>query len=315
MPPKSAEDAERLAGQVLVSALAVLVGLASSAEEPAKQRLTALLGLTKPPTSPGLLKDALARDVLRHAPAPIKQLYDGFEVTFDPLTLRANIAPILMQLRVSADYAPYVPLLRRALLSRLLSQLAQVHASVHIFFVMELVAPLRTGGSVFDPEQVESYIMGCVRRGELSVSIDHTDGSITFVDDPFVDMLDDSHTAKDNTGTGAVRDEDGAVQPSVAELVIAPSPAHDKAEEQARFAELVAEVKKERKALQLRRALVARRRELLSELSMRKEKEEGGGETKRAREEARRREQEKVIKIQVEMKQADAGAVGCGGPT
>ncbi|KAJ6452266.1 hypothetical protein C8R45DRAFT_916283 [Mycena sanguinolenta] len=348
--PKSAEDAERLAGQVLVSALAVPVGLASSSEEPAKQRLTALLGLTKPPTRAGLLRDALARDVLRRAPAPIKQLYDVLEVTFDPLTLCANVAPILAQLRASADYAPYVPLLQRALLSRLLSQLAQVYASVHISFVMELVAPLRTedaeggsedttdkeklkGGSVFDPEQVESYIMGCARRGELSVRVDHADGSITFVDDPFVDMLDESHAAKDNTGTGA-REEDGAVQPSVAELVrtrlgsvarclhnaleaIAPPPPHDEAEEQARFAALAAEVKKERKALQLRRALVARRRELLSELSVRKEKEEAirradaarrekDDETKRAREDARRREQEKINRIQVEMKQADA---------
>ncbi|KAF7361162.1 Eukaryotic translation initiation factor 3 subunit A [Mycena sanguinolenta] len=324
-PPKSAEDAERLAGQVLVSALAV-----------------------PPPTRAGLLKDALARDVLRRAPAPIKKLYDVLEVTFDPLTLCANVAPILAQLRASADYAPYVPLLQRALLSRLLSQLAQVYASVRISFVMELVAPLRAedaegssgseekekakGGSVFDPEQVESYIMGCARRGELSVRVDHADGSITFVDDPFVDMLDEASAAKDHAG--AVKEEDATVQPSVAELVrtrlgsvarclhnaleaIEPPPAHDEAEEQARFKALAAEVKKERKALQLRRALVARRRELLSELSVRKEKEEAirradaarrekDDETKRAREDARRREQEKIIKIQVEMKQADA---------
>ncbi|KAJ6482507.1 hypothetical protein C8R45DRAFT_1149894 [Mycena sanguinolenta] len=322
-PPKSAEDAKRLTGQVLVSVLAVSVGLASSAEEPAKQRLTALLGLTKPPMRASLLKDALVRDVLHHVPVPIKQLYDGFEVTFDPLTLCVNVAPILAQLRVSADYAPYVPLLQWALPSWLLSQLAQD--------TTDKEKPKT--GSMFDPEQVESYIMGCVQRGELSVSVDHADGSITFMDDPFVDMIDDSHMAKDNTGTGVVRDEDGAVQPSVMELVrtrlgsvtrclnnalevITPPPAHDEAEAQARFAELAAEVKKEHKALQLRRALVARRRELLSELSIRKEKEEAirradvawrekDDETKRAKEEARRHEQEKIIKIQVEMKQVD----------
>ncbi|KAJ6459249.1 hypothetical protein C8R45DRAFT_843370, partial [Mycena sanguinolenta] len=242
MPSKSAEDAERLAGQVLVSALAVLVGLASSAEEPTKQRLTALLGLTKPPARANLLKDALARDVLCRAPAPIKQLYDVLEVTFELLTLCANVAPILAQLRTSVDYAPYVPLLQHALLSRLLSQLAQVYASVRISFVMELEKP--KGGSVFDPEQGESYIMGCAQRGELSVRVDHADGSITFVGDPFVDMLDESHTARDNNGNIAVTEEDSAVQPSVAELVctrlrsvarylhnalqvIAPSPAHD----------------------------------------------------------------------------------------
>ncbi|KAJ6448583.1 hypothetical protein C8R45DRAFT_1132894 [Mycena sanguinolenta] len=213
------------------------------------------------PARANLLKDALARDVLRRAPAPIKQLYDVLEVTFELLTLCANVAPILAQLRTSVDYAPYVPLLQHALLSRLLSQLAQVCTGVRISFVMELVAPLRTedaeggsedttdkekpkGGSVFDPEQAESYIMGCARRGKLSVRVDHADGSITFVGDPFVDMLDESHTARDNNGNIAVTEEDSAVQPSVAELVctrlgsvarylhnalqvIAPSPVHD----------------------------------------------------------------------------------------
>ncbi|KAJ6489772.1 hypothetical protein C8R45DRAFT_1096761 [Mycena sanguinolenta] len=125
-PPKSAEDTEHLAGQVLVSVLAVPVGLAFSTEEPAKQRLTALLGLTKPPMRAGVLRGALAWDILRCAPAPIKQL-------------------------------------------------ATLHQSWH-------------------------------------------SSIITFVDDPFVDMLDESHAATDNTGTGVVR-EDGVVQLSVAELV------------------------------------------------------------------------------------------------
>ncbi len=63
----------------------------------------------------------------------------------------------------------------------------------------------------------------------------------------------------------------------------------------------------ERKALQLRRALVARRRELLSELSARKEKEESSRraeysrrekeeESKRLKEELKRKEQERTKK-------------------
>ncbi|KAJ6589251.1 hypothetical protein B0H19DRAFT_1103395 [Mycena capillaripes] len=340
----SPEDAERLAGQVLVSALAVPVGLASPGEEPAKQRLTALLGLTKPPTRASLLKDALTRDVLRRAPVPIKQLYNVLEVTFDPLTLCSAVAPILAELRASTDYAPYVPLLQRALLSRLLSQLAQVYASVRIAFIMELVAPLREAPAegedkgVFDPEQVESYIMGCARRGELSVRVDHADGSIAFVDDPFVDALDEASTstsAKD--AAGGAKEREVAVQPSVAELVrtrlgnvalclhnslevISAGGAveeEEEAEQKARFATLAASVQKERKALQLRRALVARRRELLSELSARKEKEETARraevsrrekeeDAKRAKEEARRRELERINKIKVDMKLEDA---------
>jgi translation initiation factor 3 subunit A len=61
---KSDEEIRRLAGQVLVSALAVPVGSkAADSGEDGKgknQRLTALLGLTKTPTRNGLLKDAVS---------------------------------------------------------------------------------------------------------------------------------------------------------------------------------------------------------------------------------------------------------------
>lgn len=61
---KSEEETRRLAGQVLISALAVSVG--SKAVEGAAEdgkgknnRLTALLGLSKTPTRAGLLRDAV----------------------------------------------------------------------------------------------------------------------------------------------------------------------------------------------------------------------------------------------------------------
>lgn len=60
---KSDEELSRLAGQVLISALAVPVGQATeeSADETKGKnaRLTALLGLTKMPTRTGLLKEAV----------------------------------------------------------------------------------------------------------------------------------------------------------------------------------------------------------------------------------------------------------------
>ena len=64
MGGKSDEEMRRLAGQVLVSALAVPVG--SKAPEAAEDgkgkntRLTALLGLSRTPTRAGLLKDAVS---------------------------------------------------------------------------------------------------------------------------------------------------------------------------------------------------------------------------------------------------------------
>lgn len=256
---------------------------------------------------------------MKLSPESIKSLYDILEVTFDPLTLCSSIAPLLKNLSSDEAYSPYLALLQRALLSRLLSQLAQVYSTIKISNLLSLVAPLREAGldGTFDPEQVEAYVMGCARRGELNIRVDHKAESITFIDDPFVSGDDSAMSVPPREST---------IQPSTSELIRtrlrdvavcldkslavleadqqAPLPEEEQAE---KFRTLVAVVESERKALQLRRALVARRRELLSELSVRKEKEETSRraelsrrekeeESRRIREEVRRKEQERARK-------------------
>ncbi|XP_006456443.1 hypothetical protein AGABI2DRAFT_78098 [Agaricus bisporus var. bisporus H97] len=323
---KSEEEMGRLAGQVLVSTLAVPVGLHTEEQDELKgknARLTALLGLTRMPSRSGLLKDALSRDVLKLSPPSMKSLYQILEVTFDPLSLCTSIAPLLETLSADAAYAPYLPLLRRALLSRLLNQLSQVYSTVKVDTIFELVQPLNVKTedgqkSIFNPEEIEAYIMGCARRGELDIRVDHKIGSITFVDDAFR-IADDAPIASSS------KTRESTIQPSLAENVrtrlgkiatslhntiqvldgeSVPPPQEN---QDARFKELVSAVEAERKALQIKRALVARRRELLSELTVRKEKEESSRraeisrrekeeESKRQRNEARRRELERTKK-------------------
>ncbi|KAG6826515.1 hypothetical protein H0H92_015507, partial [Tricholoma furcatifolium] len=325
---KSDEEMSKLAGQVLVSALAVPVGLHEEEQEELKgknARLTALLGLSKVPTRAGLLKDALSRNVLKLSPPSIKSLYNILEVTFDPLTLCESIAPLLLSLSASSDpnspYAPYLTLLQRALISRLLSQLSQVYSTITLSNLLSLVEPLRKAGvpGAYDDAQIEGYIMGCARRGELNIRVDHQTGSISFVDDVYED-------------TEVVGTSEQTVQPSMAELVrtrlskvaiclhtslqkldreAKRARGEDREEEEEqqkqKLATLIAAAESERKALQLRRALVARRRELLSELTVRKEKEETSRraeisrrekeeESKRLREELRKKEIERTKK-------------------
>ncbi|EIW52939.1 uncharacterized protein TRAVEDRAFT_175066 [Trametes versicolor FP-101664 SS1] len=310
---KSEEEMSRLAGQVLVSALAVPVGIQgeAGAEEMKGKgaRLSSLLGLTKTPTRASLLREALARNVLKLSPESVKSLYNVLEVTFDPLTLCSSVAPLLTSLAADSSYSSYVPLLQHALLSRLLSQLSQVYTTINISNLLELVAPLREvaveGTGSYDNEQIEAYVMGCARRGELNVRVDHAAGSITFTDSAFAAVEDPS------SSTSMVNVS--AVQPSSSEFVrtrlsdvaitlhnslaalFPPTPPTEE-EQQAKFAALAAAAQAERKALQVRRALVARRRELLSELSVRKEKEEASRRAEILRrqqeEEARRAAQE-----------------------
>ncbi|KAF8261433.1 hypothetical protein EI94DRAFT_1667128 [Lactarius quietus] len=322
---KSEEELGRLAGQVLVSALAVPVN--QKAEEAVEEvkgktgRLTSLLGLSKTPTRTGLLRDALSRNVLKLASESIRSLYNILEVTFDPLTLCVDVAPLFRALSEDTSYAPYLPLLQRALLSRLISQLAQVYSSITIDNLLSLLQPLREAlaeGSgdpaIYEPEQIEAYIMRGTHAGELNVRVDHASGTLEFIDDAF--------SGFDNTQVATTSTHGIVVQPSAASLVrtrlsgiavalnhaltiLEPPPVPTAEEQRARVATLVTAANAERKALQLRRAIVARRRELLSELAARKEKEEQSrrseesrlakfDETRRAVEDARRREIERA---------------------
>ncbi|KAI5121744.1 hypothetical protein M0805_009033 [Coniferiporia weirii] len=305
---KSDEELSRLAGQVLISALAVPVGQESGEEEVKGRtaRLTALLGLTKAPTRTGLLKEALSRNVLKVSPLVVKSLYEILEVTFDPLTLCSVVAPLLKELSADASYASYLPLLQRALLSRLLAQLAQVYTTMELTQLRGLVTPLQDSfEGAYGPAQVEAFLTACARRGDLRVHIDHASGSLTFVDEAF-----------GNTTAGPSSSAlDRNVQPSASELVrtrlssaaiclhnalsaISPTPVvDDEKERQEKFAQLVTAANAERKALQVRRAIVARRRELASEQFARREKEEASRRLEASRrevEERARREAEEI---------------------
>ena len=256
--------------------------------------------------------------MLKLSPAAVKSLYNVLEVTFDPLTLCSAVAPLLKTLASDTLYSSYVPLLQHALLSRLLSQLSQVYNTVKISNLLELASPLRDvaleGGNSYDDEQIEAYVMGCARRGELNVRVDHAAGSITFVDSAFATVEDpSSSTSMANAG---------AVQPSTSEFVrtrlsnvalslhnslatLYPPTAPSEEEQQAKFTALVAAAQAERKALQIRRALVARRRELLSELSVRKEK----GQASRRAEFARKHQEEEERKAAAELRNKEVERV------
>lgn len=241
-------------------------------------------------------------------------MYNLLEVSFDPLTLCASTAPILATL--CADDTPYTgyrPLLARALLSRVLAQLSEVYTTLKLSALLNLVEPV----DGFGTEQVEAYLMGCARRGELRVRVDHASETITFVDEAFTHV---------DSAQASTCGREATVQPSSAEVVrtrlstlacvlhdalrvIEPTPVEEDpvATQNTRFGELVAAANAERRALSLRRAIVARRRELLSELSVRKEKEEAGRraemsrvkkamEEQREKEEARKRELERARK-------------------
>ena len=233
------------------------------------------------------------------------------------------------ELSSDPNYASYLPLLQRAVLSRLLAQLSQVYTTMDISQLLGLATPLQESfEGAYEAPQVEAFLMSCARRGDLKIRVDHAEGSLTFIDEAFGSS---SAAAGPSTSATAL---DKIVQPSAHELVrtrvssiatclhnalnmISPPAAPTPEETKERVAQLVAAAQAERRALQVRRAIVARRRELLSELAVRKEKEEASRkaeltkkekdeEQKRALEDIRKKEQERIRREIEEIKKKEA---------
>ncbi|QRW09986.1 eukaryotic translation initiation factor 3 subunit A [Ceratobasidium sp. AG-Ba] len=297
---KTEEEMSRLAGQVLVSALAVPVGVDNEEESTASRRnnarLTALLGLSKTPTRSGLLKEALARNTLKLSPAAVRSLHNLLEVTFQPLSLCASVAPIVAELSQDPSYAPYLPLVHRAVLSRLFTQLSEVYSSVRISHIFELVEPLNSNitpetpglntESPYTAERIELFVMGCAKRGELRVLVEHIEGNVTFVED----VLPRTR----------VSELANALHTSL--LKISPPPEVDAQE---KFAGLVAAAQEDRRRLLIQRAVVARRRELVGELQVRKDREEAS----RRADEARKERIEEEARAQREKREREMARV------
>ncbi len=269
----------------------------------------------------------MSRNAHKLAPAPIQQLYQTLEVTFDPLLLCTPIAPILSELANNPEYeayAPYLSLLQRAVLSRLLGQLSQVYTNMQIDNLMSLVSPLETiFEGAWGRHGVEAFLMGCARRGEVAIRVDHISGSITFVDEAF----GSSESVAGPSGSSAT------IQPSHHELVrtrlsglatclynalqhIDPPPPTAVVKNE----DLIAAALAEREAIKLRRRIINRRlvdqeertaRQKMEDEMRRMEtsKRETQEAERRALDEAKRREQERIKRDIEKIRQEEAAAL------
>ncbi|KAH8108933.1 hypothetical protein DFH11DRAFT_1548698 [Phellopilus nigrolimitatus] len=208
-------------------------------------------------------------------------------VTFDPLTLYSAVAP-LKEFLSDTNYVSYLPLLQRALLSCFLAQLARVYSTMQITQLSTLFRPLRT------PSKVHMALASGGLPYELHAPRKHTcayhrvSGNLAFIDKAFGSTVVGLATpsALNNGIATSLHNAIGAIAPSE------PAPAAmDNSAAQGTFALLVAAANTKHKALKVRRDIVARRRGLVSELSVRKKKEEASRHT-----EASRREKDEQAK-------------------
>jgi len=259
---------EKAPGCVLLSALAVPLGDVES-----KQRLVALLNLPKMPTRDALVKDAATKH-LRRVSSDIRQLYSILEIDFQPLTASKILSPIITSL--AAEYQPYLPALREVVLSRLVQELAQVYDTVSLSHILDLVKPFQGTAWGTDMPALEKFLMTACQRGDIYANIDHIAHSITF----------NTSTVDSNRLSNLAVCLHSTIQ------YIDPAPINSRADA---FAAAIAQAEEERKQTAHRRQIVTKRRELMEEANLRREKEESTAKAERAKllaEETARREKE-----------------------
>lgn len=247
---------EKAPGCVLLSALAVPLGDVES-----KHRLVALLNLPKMPTREALVKDAAAKH-LRRVSSDVRQLYDILEVDFQPLQACQILAPIITSL--DAEYQTYLPTLREVVLSRLVQELAQVYDTVSLAHILDLVKPFDGTAWETDMPALEKFLMTSCSRGDINATVDHVAKSMTFTTsnmDP--NRLSNLAICLYNT-----------IQ------YINPVPVTSRAEA---FSAAISQAEEERKQTAHRRQIVIKRRELLEEANLRREKEESTLKAERAK--------------------------------
>lgn len=308
---KSEDELSKLAGQVLMSALAVPTALPDHEGEVEdgkgrNGRLTALLGLTKLPTRAGLLHEALSRGTLKMSPEPVRKLYHILEVSFEPLSLCSRAAPILSDLAKDEAYVSYLPLIRQVLIFKLLFQLSDIYSSIKISKLQALVEPLNdsfdkptSSSTPWADQKLETILMSAVHTGQIYIRIDHAEGTITFSESLFTPSapvslqpsLGSVFISRVNTVATTLHTTLQALYP-----VSQPS-------QEEKTQGLINAAQAERKAVHVRQLIIARRRELLSELSVRREREEASRKAeqlRRDKEEESRRAIEDVRRKQVE---------------
>ena len=258
-------------GCALLSALAVPLG-----EIEGKSRLVALLNLPKMPTRDALVKDAASKH-LRKVPADLRQIYNIIEIDFQPLKAARALAPIVSAL--APEYTSYLPALRDVVLSRLLEQLAQVYDTVSLSHILSLVKPFDGGPWDVDLQTLEKFLMSACRSGDVSANVDHVAQTITFQTSTIdLNRLSNLAIVLHNT-----------LQ------YLTPTPVMSRAEA---FEAAIAQAEEERKQTAQRRQIVTKRRELMEEANIRREREESTAKAERAKahaEEAARREKEQNI--------------------
>ncbi|OBA19088.1 translation initiation factor 3, subunit A [Metschnikowia bicuspidata var. bicuspidata NRRL YB-4993] len=159
-------------------------------------KLTSLLNLNQVPTRESLVSSIVSKSILDFVHPAVKKLFETMsDLEFHPLTAKENVAEVFEEIKDDKAYSKYIPTLTEVVLIRSFQQVSQIYEAVKLDFLVSLG---QIGATEFtlSPLEVEDLIVNAVKKGHLSMTIDHETLVVTFKSNPFEDSFVDSLSSR-----------------------------------------------------------------------------------------------------------------------
>lgn len=159
-------------------------------------KLSALLNLNQIPTRDSLISSIVNKSILRFVDPAIKELFEIMSDTeFHPLTIKDRVATVFKAIQNDSEYKKYIPTLTEVVLIRSFQQVSQIYEAVKFDFLISL-GQIEGTEYTLSPLEIEDLIVNAIKKGHLSMTIDHESQVITFKSNPFEDSFTDSLSSK-----------------------------------------------------------------------------------------------------------------------
>jgi len=159
-------------------------------------KLTSLLNLNQVPTRESLISSIVSRSILKFVDPAVKQLFEIMsDSEFHPLVAKEKVADVFKVIKDDKAYNKYIPILTEVVLIRSFQQVSQIYEAVKLDFLVSL-GIIEGTEYTLTPLEVEDLIVNAVKKGHLSLTIDHESQVVTFKSNPFEDSFTDSLSSK-----------------------------------------------------------------------------------------------------------------------
>lgn len=152
-------------------------------------KVSSLLNLNQVPTRDSLISSIINKSILSYVDPAVNELFQIMSDTeFHPLNAKERVAKVFAVIKEDKAYSRYIPTLTEVVLIRSFQQVSQIYEAVKLDFLINL-GQIEGTDYTLTPLEVEDLLVNAVKKGHLSMTIDHETQVATFKSNPFEDSF------------------------------------------------------------------------------------------------------------------------------